>query len=49
VGADVVEMTEGSIEAPNMAWRGDPAGVTEQGMRTMGFPRNLGGPAASAP
>ena len=38
VGADVVNMTEGSTEAPNMAWRRGPAGVREQGMYTMGSP-----------
>ena len=30
-----------------MAWRGGPAGVEEQGMHALGFPRNLGGPVAS--
>jgi hypothetical protein len=41
-------MTEGSTEAPRWPGVEIPAGVTEQGMYTMGFPRNLGGPAASA-
>jgi hypothetical protein len=31
-----------------MAWRGGPTGVEEQGMSTMGFPRNLGDPVVSA-
>jgi len=31
-----------------MAWRGGPTGVEEQGMSTLGFSRNLGGPAVSA-
>jgi hypothetical protein len=48
VGADVVVAAEGSTEASRKAWRGGPTGVEEQGMCTVGFPRNLGGPAVSA-
>ena len=38
VGADVVRGAEGSTEAPQMAWRGGPIGVGEQGMGTGGSP-----------
>jgi hypothetical protein len=47
-GADVVQVTEGRVVAPRWPGAHDPAGVGGQGTLTSGFPRNLGGPAASA-
>ena len=50
MGADVVRTcTEGSIAPLQTVWRLDPTGVEEQGMCTLGFPRNLGGPVVSRP
>ncbi len=46
--ADTVEFVEGSTEAPRShAKRRGLTGVREQGMYALGFPRNLGGLAAS--
>ncbi len=38
----------GTVSARRKAWRAGPAGVEEQGIGTVGFPRNVGGPLVFA-
>ena len=46
-GADVLEATEGCMDAPCLPGALCPAEVEEQGMLTLGLSRNLGGPIPS--
>jgi hypothetical protein len=38
-----VRASGGRASPPVLAWEGGPAGVSEVGAGTLGFPRNLGG------
>jgi hypothetical protein len=42
-GAPAVRASGGRACPPVLAWEGGPAGVSEVGAVTLGFPRNLGG------
>jgi hypothetical protein len=42
-GAPAVRASGGRAGPPVLAWEGGPAGVSEAGAGTLGFPRNLGG------
>jgi hypothetical protein len=50
VGADVVRTVRKAASGRcNRSGGLDPTGVLEQGMGTLGFPRNVGGPVVSRP